>query len=136
MPIYEFQCQACDTVIEVLQKVSDPHITDCEACGKPEMKKKVTAAAFRLSGAGWYETDFKEGDKKKNLTEAKSDGKDQSSSDSAKSGETAKSSNSSSTTKDSSDKGSDKGTSKSPDSSTTKTESSPSSKTSKDSSKD
>lgn len=132
MPIYEFQCQACDTVIEVLQKVSDPHITDCEACGKPEMKKKVTAAAFRLSGAGWYETDFKEGDKKKNLTEAKSDGKDQSTSDSAKSSETAKSSDSSSTTKDSSDKG----TSKSPDSSATKTESSPSSKTSKDSSKD
>ena len=71
MPIYEFQCQACGFEIEVLQKISDPHLTDCEACGKSEMKKKVTAAAFRLSGAGWYETDFKEGDKKKNLTEKK-----------------------------------------------------------------
>ena len=70
MPIYEFQCQACGAEIEVLQKISDPHITDCEACGKAKMRKKVTAAAFRLSGAGWYETDFKESDKKKNLTEA------------------------------------------------------------------
>lgn len=77
MPIYEFQCQACGTEIEVLQKISDPHITDCEACGKSEMRKKVTAAAFRLSGAGWYETDFKEGDKKKNLTETSTDKKDQ-----------------------------------------------------------
>ena len=76
MPIYEFQCQACGNEIEVLQKISDPHPTDCEACGKADMKKKVTAAAFRLSGAGWYETDFKEGDKKKNLTEQKTDNKD------------------------------------------------------------
>lgn len=70
MPIYEFQCQACGAEVEVLQKISDPHITDCESCGKSEMKKKVTAAAFRLSGAGWYETDFKkDGDSKKNLTD-------------------------------------------------------------------
>ena len=74
MPIYEFICQACGTEIEVLQKISDPHPTDCEACGKAEMKKKVTAAAFRLSGAGWYETDFKkESDNKKNLTETNAD---------------------------------------------------------------
>ena len=74
MPIYEFQCQACGVEIEVLQKINDPHLTDCEACGKSEMKKKVTAAAFRLSGAGWYETDFKkENDKKKNLTDMASD---------------------------------------------------------------
>ena len=93
MPIYEFQCQACGTEIEVLQKVNDPHLTDCEACGKSEMKKKVTAAAFRLSGAGWYETDFKkENDKKKNLTETSSEGpnKDASSKKDDKSGDTKK----------------------------------------------
>ena len=84
MPIYEFQCQACGTEIEVLQKISDPHITDCEACGKAEMKKKVTAAAFRLSGAGWYETDFKEGNKKKNLTETSAENKESKSADTKK----------------------------------------------------
>jgi len=82
MPIYEFQCTSCGAEVEVLQKISDPHLVDCEACGKPHMKKKVTAAAFRLSGAGWYETDFKN-DNKKNLTESFSD-KDSKSSDDKK----------------------------------------------------
>ena len=68
MPIYEYQCQSCGNEIEVIQKISDDHITECAACGKPDMKKKVSAAAFRLSGSGWYETDFKSGNKK-NLTE-------------------------------------------------------------------
>ncbi len=67
MPIYEFQCQSCGNEIEVIQKISDAPLTDCEACGKPDLKKMVSAAAFRLSGSGWYETDFKAG-KKKNLT--------------------------------------------------------------------
>ncbi len=67
MPIYEFQCQSCGDEVEVLQKMSDDPLTDCKACGKPDMKKMVSAAAFRLSGSGWYETDFKSGNKK-NLT--------------------------------------------------------------------
>ena len=79
MPIYEFQCQSCGNEIEVIQKVSDDPLTDCEACGKPELKKMVSAAAFRLSGSGWYETDFKKG-KKKNLT-AQNDDKPVSKSD-------------------------------------------------------
>ena len=64
MPIYEYQCQDCDKEIEVLQKISDALLQDCPACGKPSLKKKVSAAAFRLKGGGWYETDFKSGNKK------------------------------------------------------------------------
>jgi len=67
MPIYEFQCQSCGSKVEVLQKMSDAPLTDCDACGESSMKKMVSAAAFRLSGSGWYETDFKSGEKK-NLT--------------------------------------------------------------------
>lgn len=67
MPIYEFQCQSCGDEVEVLQKISDAPLKDCVACGESSMKKKVSAAAFRLSGSGWYETDFKSGNKK-NLT--------------------------------------------------------------------
>ena len=66
MPIYEYQCSACEHEHEALQKMSDPALTDCPACGKPALVKKVSAAGFRLSGSGWYETDFKSG-KKKNL---------------------------------------------------------------------
>jgi len=68
MPIYEYQCQACQHQLEALQKMADASLTDCPVCHKAELKKLVSAAAFRLSGSGWYETDFKTGDKKKNLT--------------------------------------------------------------------
>ena len=64
MPIYEYQCQACHQHIEVLQKISDAPLLDCPQCGEPALKKKVSAAAFRLKGGGWYETDFKTGNKK------------------------------------------------------------------------
>jgi putative FmdB family regulatory protein len=64
MPIYQYQCEACHRELEVLQKVSDEPLRDCPECGEPSLKKKVTAAAFRLKGGGWYETDFKTGDKK------------------------------------------------------------------------
>ena len=64
MPIYEYQCQECGNELEALQKISDAPLVDCPACEAPELKKKISAAAFRLKGGGWYETDFKTGNKK------------------------------------------------------------------------
>ena len=74
MPIYEYLCQSCGHELEVIQKVADPRLTECPACGKPELNKQLTASAFRLSGSGWYETDFKTGDKKRNLVGDESSG--------------------------------------------------------------
>ena len=68
MPIYEYVCQDCGHELEAIQKVADPRLVDCPACSHASLKKKLTASAFRLSGSGWYETDFKTGDKKRNLT--------------------------------------------------------------------
>ena len=68
MPIYEYQCTDCGESLEALQKMSDAPLVDCPACGKPALQKRISAAGFRLSGGGWYETDFKTGEKKKNLT--------------------------------------------------------------------
>jgi putative FmdB family regulatory protein len=67
MPIYEYQCKACGKELEALQKISEEPLQDCPACGETALKKKISAAAFRLKGGGWYETDFKTGDNKKNL---------------------------------------------------------------------
>jgi putative FmdB family regulatory protein len=64
MPIYEYQCKACGKELEALQKISEVPLQDCPACGESALKKKISAAAFRLKGGGWYETDFKTGDKK------------------------------------------------------------------------
>ena len=50
--------------MEALQKMSDEPLKLCPNCDKPGLKKQVTAAAFRLKGGGWYETDFKTGNKK------------------------------------------------------------------------
>jgi putative FmdB family regulatory protein len=73
MPIYEYACQSCGNRFDKLQKLSDPDPTDCPQCGRPEVKRAVTAAAFRLKGGGWYETDFKsDSDKKRNLVEGSS----------------------------------------------------------------
>jgi putative FmdB family regulatory protein len=73
MPIYEYQCQSCQQELEVLQKISDAPLEICPECGKAALRKKISAAAFRLSGGGWYETDFKTGDKKNLAGDDKSD---------------------------------------------------------------
>ncbi|MGO4550772.1 FmdB family zinc ribbon protein [Lysobacter sp. 2RAF19] len=71
MPIYAFECTNCGHTFDRLQKMSDADPTTCPNCGKETVKRSITAPSFRLSGSGWYETDFKkDGDKKKNLTEA------------------------------------------------------------------
>ena len=79
MPIYEYQCGKCQHNVEVLQKMSDAPLVDCPECQEPSMVKKVSAAGFRLSGSGWYETDFKSGNKK-NLADSGSSSESHSSS--------------------------------------------------------
>ncbi len=64
MPIYEYQCDACGHQLEALQKMADAPLTQCPQCEQDSLRKKVSAAAFRLKGGGWYETDFKSGNKK------------------------------------------------------------------------
>jgi len=64
MPIYEYQCAACGHQFETLQKISDEPFSECPDCGKDALKKLISASAFRLKGSGWYETDFKTGNKR------------------------------------------------------------------------
>ena len=73
MPIYEYECHLCGHRLEKLQKISEQPLTDCPACEEPALRKLVSAAAFRLKGGGWYETDFKDEKSRRNL--AKEDGK-------------------------------------------------------------
>lgn len=82
MPIYEYECSRCGHRLEALQKISDAPLAECPACHEPALTKLISAASFRLKGAGWYETDFKK-DGRKRLAETdsaekggKADGKD------------------------------------------------------------
>ena len=76
MPIYEYRCSECGQDHEVLQKVSEPPLTECPACGKPTLQKQLSAAGFQLKGSGWYATDFKgSGKKPEKKAEAKTEAK-------------------------------------------------------------
>ena len=75
MPIYEYRCAACGHEHEALQKVSEPPLTKCPACGKKALKKQLSAAGFQLKGSGWYATDFKSKKPAEKKPEAKSETK-------------------------------------------------------------
>ena len=72
MPIYEYECMSCQHRLEKIQKMSDSRLVDCPECGKPDLKKLVSAVAFRLKGSGWYETDFKK-DNQRNISKNDND---------------------------------------------------------------
>lgn len=61
MPIYAYRCTSCGHAQDVLQKISDPLLEVCPACGAATFAKQVTAAGFQLKGSGWYVTDFRGG---------------------------------------------------------------------------
>ena len=93
MPIYEYECTACGNHHEVIQKITEQPLVDCPSCQQPALKKLISAVGFRLSGTGWYETDFKQSNKRnlsgKEAKESKDakDAKDSSKTDSPKSKE-------------------------------------------------
>jgi putative FmdB family regulatory protein len=61
MPIYAYKCAACGHAADALQKMSDPALTICPACGAEAYSKQLTAPQFQLKGSGWYVTDFRDG---------------------------------------------------------------------------
>ncbi len=75
MPIYEYQCESCGNIVENWQKITDPPLEVCEACGG-KMKKLISQSSFHLKGSGWYVTDYagkkNSGVEKKADTKAKS----------------------------------------------------------------
>ncbi|MCH8248004.1 MAG: zinc ribbon domain-containing protein [Proteobacteria bacterium] len=70
MPIYGYVCKTCEYRFDALQKISDPVLVDCPDCGEATLRKQLSAPKFRLKGKGWYETDFKTGDKRNIAGEA------------------------------------------------------------------
>jgi putative FmdB family regulatory protein len=64
MPLYEYRCEQCSHELEVMQKLADAPLTECPACHQPSLRKLISPVGFRLKGGGWYETDFKSGNKR------------------------------------------------------------------------
>jgi putative FmdB family regulatory protein len=58
MPLYEYQCEACGSRFEKIQKFSDPPADVCAKCGKGPVTKLLSSPAIQFKGSGWYITDY------------------------------------------------------------------------------
>jgi putative FmdB family regulatory protein len=57
VPLYEYRCESCGDRVELIQKFSDPPLTECQRChGK--LTKVITAPALQFKGSGFYITDY------------------------------------------------------------------------------
>jgi putative FmdB family regulatory protein len=59
MPLYEFACQHCNSITELLMNISSPHPNSCPNCQGGPLVKIISRSNFALKGSGWYTTDFK-----------------------------------------------------------------------------
>jgi putative FmdB family regulatory protein len=126
MPIYEYRCEKCGKVFEILQRFSDAPLKVHEDCGG-EVEKLISHSAFQLKGSGWYQTDYAKSSSVPPV--AKGEGKQESGSSESQSSD-GKSSESK-TDGSSNSKGESKNDSKSESKSEAKTESKPAVTTSK-----
>jgi len=57
MPLYDYQCQSCGQVFEVMQKFSDEPLKLHESCGGT-LDRLISAPALQFKGSGFYITDY------------------------------------------------------------------------------
>jgi putative FmdB family regulatory protein len=57
VPTYEYQCEKCQRLFEIRQRITESPLTTCEVCGG-HVKRLLSPAPFILKGEGWYVTDY------------------------------------------------------------------------------
>ena len=68
MPIYEYECQTCNTQLEAIQKISDPPLKNCESDScNGKLRRLISNSSFVLKGSGWYVTDYPSDARKKGM---------------------------------------------------------------------
>jgi putative FmdB family regulatory protein len=60
LPIYEYKCEGCGEVFEVIQKFADEPVAVHEKCGA-HVHRLMSAPSFQFKGTGWYVTDYAKG---------------------------------------------------------------------------
>jgi len=59
MPIYEYECEKCNTTFEAMQSVAAKPLKKCTVLGwKGKVHRLVSASGFILKGSGWYTSDY------------------------------------------------------------------------------
>jgi putative FmdB family regulatory protein len=72
MPLYEYKCDRCGGVFEVIEKFSDAPLTKHANCGG-DVHRLLSAPALQFKGSGWYITDYAKGKSGENGSQQKSD---------------------------------------------------------------
>jgi len=57
MPLYEYKCQSCGEIFEIIQKFSDEPLKVHEKCGGP-VERLISRSSLKFKGTGWYVTDY------------------------------------------------------------------------------
>jgi putative FmdB family regulatory protein len=91
MPLYEFECEACKTRFERIQKFTDANPDACPACGEGPVRKLPSSPAIQFKGSGFYITDYAKKSSSEASSGSKSGGGEKSTSGDGKSGGDSKS---------------------------------------------
>jgi putative FmdB family regulatory protein len=83
VPIYEYKCEN-GHVFDVMQKMTDEALTECQECGAPAVRV-LHSPAVHFKGSGFYNTDY--GKKKKGGAPSSGEGGSESKSSDSGSGD-------------------------------------------------
>ncbi|MBN2581465.1 MAG: zinc ribbon domain-containing protein [Planctomycetes bacterium] len=73
MPTYEYECEACGHRLEEFQSMTAKPLKTCPECKKRKLKRLIgTGAGLIFRGSGFYITDYRSGDYKKQASAEKS----------------------------------------------------------------
>ena len=123
MPTYEYACSSCDATHDIVQKMTDPTLTECPACGEPALRKVFNGVGVVFKGSGFYRNDSRPSGSSKDSPNKDSSGTSEkkSSSDSGgSSGSSSSGSSDSGSTSSTSSNGSGSGSTSTSTSSTSK----------------
>jgi len=74
MPIYEYRCEN-GHLFEVMQKITDDPVTECETCGAT-VQRVYHPIAVHFKGSGFYNTDYGTAKRKRENEKSASSGAD------------------------------------------------------------
>ncbi|HHX40418.1 MAG TPA: zinc ribbon domain-containing protein [Armatimonadetes bacterium] len=71
MPTYDYYCKACDAHFEVMQRITEPPLTQCQQCGGP-IQRLISPVGIIFKGSGFHVNDYRKPEPAK-TSESKAD---------------------------------------------------------------
>ncbi len=60
MPTYQYECNSCEHIFEIMQSITDKKLLECPKCNKNTLQRLIgTGSGIVFKGSGFYETDYK-----------------------------------------------------------------------------